>query len=379
MSGFFQNVLQDAAGAFFGSDYLRDWEHAAKTFRPTAYQNAPKLKFLFHVYFDINPLAYNVGLAQGTNFGLEVKTVKLPSYSFTTHDLNQYNRKRIVQTKIKYEAVDIAFHDDRGNAIRNMWYAYYTYYYSDATKVNSGGPGSSQIVPAPEYVKRNIYDKSTTGNADWGFSGEPSLKSLTQTKEPFFKNITIFSMNQHNYAAYSLINPIITRFGHDTHSYAEGSGTMENTMSLDYETVKYYEGAISGNNPGQIVTGFGDQATYDRTVSPISKPGSQASILGQGGLVDAAGGILNDLTPDENGNINILGAVQAAGTAYNTFKNVNLAQVAKSEVLAGITNAVVQTPNRNILFQFPVAGATGGTTATNGALVTPPRVITVTK
>jgi hypothetical protein len=376
MAGFFQNVLTDAAGAFFGSDYLRDFSHASKAFRTNSYQNAPKLKFLFHVYFDINPDVYNVGLSTGVNFGLDVKTIKLPSYTFATHELNQYNRKRIVQTKIKYDPVEIAFHDDQGNAIRNMWYAYYTYYYKDATKVNTGGPGSSQIAPAPQYVNRNIYDTSITGNADWGYSGEPIATASSQVKAPFFNNITVFSMNQHNFAAYTLINPIITRFGHDTHSYAEGSGIMENTMMLDYETVKYYEGAIDGNAPGNKVTGFGSAGNYDLTVSPINKAGSQATILGQGGLLDAAGGFVNDLTPDENGNINVIGAIQAAGTAYNTFKNVNVAQVAKSEVIAGITNQVQQTPNRSTNFSFPTFGAVPGQTAGTATpgLTSPPKV-----
>jgi hypothetical protein len=55
MSGFFQNLLKDTAAGFFGNEYLRDYTHAAKTFRPNGYQYAPKFKFLFHVYFEINP------------------------------------------------------------------------------------------------------------------------------------------------------------------------------------------------------------------------------------------------------------------------------------------------------------------------------------
>ena len=77
MSGFFQNLLTDAAAGFFGNEYLRDYTHASKTFRPNAYQYAPKLKFLFHVYFEINQSAYAVGIPQGANFGLAVKSIKL--------------------------------------------------------------------------------------------------------------------------------------------------------------------------------------------------------------------------------------------------------------------------------------------------------------
>ena len=94
MSGFFQNLLKDTAGGFFGSEYLRDYTHAAKTFIPNAYQYAPKFKFLFHVYFNINTSAYAAGADNGANFGLAVKSIKLPSYNFDVVTLNQYNRKR---------------------------------------------------------------------------------------------------------------------------------------------------------------------------------------------------------------------------------------------------------------------------------------------
>mgnify|MGYP003352884534 FL=1 len=52
-----QSQLQTAG---FGSPYLRDFTHAAKTFLPNNYENAPKLKFLFHVVFEINPEVLHV-------------------------------------------------------------------------------------------------------------------------------------------------------------------------------------------------------------------------------------------------------------------------------------------------------------------------------
>ena len=391
MAGFFQKLLTDAAGGFFGSDYLRDYTHASKTFRPNAYQYAPKFKFLFHVYFEINQSAYAVGLPQGANFGLAVKTVKLPSYSFDTHTMNQYNRKRIVQTKIKYDPIDINFHDDNGNLIRNMWYNYYTYYYKDASKPivsvsgrqtnQNSGNGNNASPNNTNYNLRNIYSQSITGDTDWGYIGETGTTfngststGTGQTKIPFFKNITIFGFNQHNYVAYTLINPIITRFGHDTYNYAEATGTMENTMSLDYETVKYFQGAISGKEPSNIVAGFGLNDHYDRVPSPITRPGSQASILGQGGLVDGVSGVIDDLSGD---NTNVLGAIQKAGATFNTLKNMNLKQAIKSEVTTGITNAIMNPVNntgRNVLFNLPIFGSTPNQyqQANGRALVPPP-------
>jgi len=370
MSGFFQNLLKGTAQGFFGNDYVRDYTHAAKTFRANSYQYAPKFKFLFHVYFEINPAVYAKGVSQGANFGLAVKTIDLPKYSINTATLNQYNRKRLVQTKIQYQPINIVFHDDNGNLINDMWYNYYTYYFQDANKptLNSAGRASQGTnTGSADYNSRNLYKPDITGDEDWGFIGETSQQSGTTSqsgqgisKIPFFKNIQIFGMNQHNFIQYTLINPVITSFNHDTYDYAQGNGTMANTMTIDYETVKYAEGKLDGRAPSNIVSGFGLDANYDRTQSPIQRPGANGTILGQGGLVDAAGGILNDLS-----NGNILGAIRTAGTVKNTFKNTSLKQVATQDLNSMLTNVVQQqlpSSVRNNSY-YPIFGSSPNSTA----------------
>ena len=92
MSGFIQNLLGDSPGnflkgvakGFFGNDYLRDYQHASKTFRSDSYAYAPKYKFLFHVYFDINLSLIGNGTGAfptDSRIGLAVKNITLPSYS----------------------------------------------------------------------------------------------------------------------------------------------------------------------------------------------------------------------------------------------------------------------------------------------------------
>lgn len=353
MTGFVQNLLNDTAAGFFGNDYVRDYTHAAKTFRTNSYEFSPKFKFLFHVYFEINPAVYATGLPNNTNYGLAVKSIRLPSYQINTHTMNQYNRKRIVQTKIKYDPIDIQFHDDNGNNIRNMWYDYYTYYYKDANKpqVSTAGqqtvtrPGDPNI-GGVNYNARNIYANSITGDDDWGYIGETSTPTATTSqaslgisKIPFFKSVQVYGFNQHNFVQYNLINPLITRFTHDTYDYSQSNGTMVNSMTLEYETVTYQYGAISGNAPSNLVKGFGEAAHYDTTLSPIARPGSNATIIGQGGLVDAGQGVVSDIL-----NGNYVRALQTAGTAYNTFKNQNLKQVALSDV-----NTVLRTATQQAL------------------------------
>jgi hypothetical protein len=151
------------------------------------------------------------------------------------------------------------------------------------------------------YNDRDIYDEQRIGNVnDWGYIGEAyndGMTAGTTGKPPFFRDIRIYGMDQRKFAEYVLINPLITSWGGDQYNYSEGAGTMQNSMTIAYETVKYYSGALgraqSGGDPN--VQGFATDAHYDKTVSPIARPGANATVFGQGGLLDAGAGILGDL------------------------------------------------------------------------------------
>lgn len=369
-----ESQLRNAVTGFFGNPYLRDYTHASKTFRPDSYALSPKLKFLFHVVFDINPQVYTTD----NNPSVLVKTVKLPSVGFDVTTLNQYNRKRLVQTKVKYDPIDITFHDDHLNVINGMWYRYLTYYYKDSSNpdvlfngkrgnnppndYNAGGTNSSRTEAL--YNERTQYKPSITDFTDWGYVGDGVQSSSTDpTKLPFFKNITIFGMGRHNWTSHTLINPIITRFGQDTYAYEQGNGTMENSMTIDYETIVYRQGNLDGETPENIIAGFGDQSYYDRELSPISIPGSNAKILGKGGLIDAAGGAVQNLYDG-----NIINAVRTAGVAYNTFKNKNVADIIQGEITKGLSNALNSSsnPTRTQTWDIPRYGQSSSGQGTAG-------------
>ena len=354
MSGFFQNLQNEDAGAFSsGNPYLRDYNHASKIFRTNNYQRSPKYKIGFHTYFEINPT-----LTDSTLLGLLVKEVKLPSFGFTTVQLNQYNRKRIIQTKIKYEPIEISFHDDNANQATKLWEAYYNYYYNDASKPGSvlqGARGGPAGAGEKDYNSRDIYSgDNINGESDWGFSGGQT--NSDGSKAAFFKNITVFGLGRHEFTAFTLINPIITSFSHDTYSYSETSNTMTNRMTIDYETVVYNYGSMDGRDPSNIVTGFGDVANYDRELSPIATPGSNGAALGQGGLIDASGGFIS--SPDAG---NPDRAVIAAGDAYNSFANPNLDVGVGNLLNSGLTTALQNNPfGGRGQFQFDSFGGSPG-------------------
>ena len=261
-----------------GPENLRDYEHAAYVFRPNQYANSPRRKFLFHVYFTLNtgeiPLLGNVFGNDGP-VSVLVKNIELPSFKIKTDTMNQYNRKRIVQSKIEYDPIDVEFHDDSGDAVRKLWYYYYTYYYKDAThrygnttNQNGTNGASNNISNGFDYNDRDIYSPELL-ETDWGYSGQ-SYKDgrLFGSKPPFFRDIRVYGFDQSRFAEYVLINPIISQWRHDTYDYSEDAGIMNNRMTLEYETVKYYSGQLGKYGTDNVVDGFPSEF-YDPGVSPL--------------------------------------------------------------------------------------------------------------
>jgi hypothetical protein len=350
---------QDFLKTFFGNDYLKDYTHASKTFRTNGYENSPRFKFLFHVYFNINSdipaLRQVFGNNDTSTIGLLVKDIELPKYDIDVEVLNQYNRKRLVQKKINYQPVRATLHDDGGDLVRTLWYNYYAYYYKDPSQpyrgqsaMNGANGVNANRTAGFSYNNRDIYSADRYVN-DWGYIGESYEDSANGTsgpsgtggKPPFFKDISIYGFNQHKFVEYVLINPMITDWNHDQYDYYQGNGIMTNIMTIRYETVKYYSGAIGSSRPDTNVQGFASPEHYDQVQSPLNRPGGTQSILGQGGLLDAGIGIYEDLQSGTVGSL--IGAVQKAGTVYQTFKGKDLKAIANEEANAAVKDVLRNT------------------------------------
>ena len=342
---------QDSLQPFPPGEGLRDYTHASKTFRAGGYDLAPRNKFLFYVYFNLNtniPAVANlISGGKSSTIGLTVKSAQLPGYTIDVATMNQYNRKRLVQTKINYNPAQIVFNDDHSDLVRNMWYQYYQYYYSDPvykygnTPNQSGTLGDiSTALSGFSYGSNDTYAASRPVQK-WGLNGQgynnPTLQSLSSSlltgpasgQEPFFNDITIYGMSQKTYAQYTMINPLITEWAHDTYDYSQGNGLMTHTMSIRYENVKYYSGAVGGAQPSDPVTGFADPSHYDVAPSPIAVPGSTATVESQGTIQPSPVGSKQDLqslAQGQNTLQNVLGAVgQSLVPTAGSFLNGALA------------------------------------------------------
>ena len=218
--------------------------------------------------------------------------------------------------------VNITFHDDSSNVIRNFWQGYYAYYYRDSDH-------------SPEIYNQD-YKYQTRQKQEWGFSPK-----FTGAGTPHYINsIRIYSLHQKSFSSYVLFRPTIQSFQHGQHTQGEYT-PLENSMTIAYEAVQYEYGPVSKGT----VMGF-NVMHYDNTASPLtSLGGGTTSILGPGGLVEGVGSAVTNL---ENGNYGaaLIGSLRT----FNNFKNTNLTTVAGAELTQTAMNILRGQNSQSTIF-----------------------------
>jgi hypothetical protein len=261
---------------------LRDQQHAARLFVDDQFRLAPKLDFQFHVAFSLNQGALKtIDLVQrhGTEIGMLVKNVDLPGFVIETKIANQYNRKKVIQTKSTPNAIIIKFNDDNMGVVNQLWQNYHSYYYADPTSATKVG----------------AYNRTATRSSN--FINYPYGLDNGSTS-PFFNYIKIYQMARHEYIGYQLVNPLITKMELGKVDYMS-TKPHEITMTVQCEAISYETGMISDGG----VEGFGQQH-YDTTPSPLSgsATGTSASpsFTKQASMTSNAMDFLNNLSATIN-------------------------------------------------------------------------------
>jgi len=313
-NGFFDNFTS-ALGNPKGN--MGDFAHASALYVRNNLRLTPKVKFLYHVVFDVNQIALSslgsaaVSLLNKKEFNLLVQSVDLPGYTIATDTKNQYNRKKVIQTQMRYDPINLMFHDDQAGLTTLLWECYFRYYYQDPNYSRKNATGQPDTtVPLP-YINDpdNLYGSDIRNNYRYGLD-------KTRPSAPFFNSITINQLHgnsgESQFTSFTLINPIISSLRHDNLEQSSSSFT-KNEMQIEYESVMYGRGLTTQDNPA----GFADPSHYDVTPSPLTiEGGGTTNLFGDGGILSGITSVFKDI---ENNNTNI-GTIL---TGINTIRNIN--------------------------------------------------------
>ena len=237
-----------------------------------------------------------------------VQSCDLPSFAFNTQTLNQYNRKRIIQTKVEWNPINIKFYDTRDNKFQKVMEEYFKWYYKDGRE-NTWSFGSGSWVPDTVDAAPFLYDfgfqppfskgsqakeRKFVSNAPYG-STNTSAKGDMNSGQPaidfekyFFSKIVITRMSGGREKPIKspiiLYNPTITNIQHDTLDYSTSQPISWN-VQFAYEGVRHMKSdkAPSGgpdwisrgvDAAGEWYDSWGSQDSGDKG-DPSDKAGNQ--------------------------------------------------------------------------------------------------------
>lgn len=304
-NGFFDSL---AGGALNPKGNLGDFQHAARLYTDSNHALAPKTKFLYHVFFDINPTAASIipslDAKKINEIGMLVKSADLPKFQSKVETKKMYNRVKNVQTGIEYQPVTLTFHDDNASLTTALLQAYYRYYYADGNQIRNSGRAYNRT---PD----STYQGPSRNNNKFGLdNNNPGL--------PFFNSIQISQLSRGSYVTYTLVNPIITQWGHDRLDNSDGQGLTENQIQIAYEAVFYDAGKIEAGANGNP-KGFG-QDHYDVVSSPLGITGGGTTSIG--GIIEGALDLYEWISSGKNFD-NPLEAALAAANLIGNVRNMS--------------------------------------------------------
>jgi hypothetical protein len=185
---------------------------------PSVNLAVPRNKFQFKVIIHYN----------GTQLELKkISEMQMPSHTMKTQTLNQYNKKRIVQTGIDYTPVTLVAYDTRDAEIERFLIGYNNHYYSNPMSDTS------------TTMSDDIINEQFAGTSETDSTGAPTTLSgkgfnLTETRYYITKIQIIRKSSSDDNNIIEIHNPIITSIQSDTLNYSE-SAPVQYRIDFAYE------------------------------------------------------------------------------------------------------------------------------------------------
>ena len=259
-----------------------NFQHASRIFVDNFYRLAPRTKFLYYAVFT----------GAEREVSLLIKSTDLPKFNFDMANKNVYNRTKQVYKKINYEPISLTFHDDNAGLMHSMYSAYYSHYAYDGGNEQGNHPMSLL-----------------------NYSGAYGMGFATPTN--FFRKIALYTLSRQRFNGYELLAPRIKSWSHGQVDYSANE-SLDNTMTVEYEGVKYLSGSVSVGQPD----GFAS-LSYDVEPSPnvLGARLGLGNVLG--GVGDILGGVESVFGDVTKKNIlkNPGGFITTAISQINTYKN----------------------------------------------------------
>lgn len=292
--------------------YLRGYPLMLRTSRYATVHNKanrviqamPRQKFLYYATFNASSYVSKSREFSSwqTGFAFQISKIDRPRTTPQLRDLNQYNRKRIVHTGIKFEPMSITLHDTVDDRVLRVWRDYYKWYFGEGRGRN----------PALTWESNVIVERESMPLANgWGFSpprggaSDTVIERSLNAHTNFFDSLDIYTFYGKKYTQTRIYNPKIANIQFDAlESASSDLSTVE--MSIDHEGYEYLNVAapIEGKQIELFNLNAGDYFEPEDAFGGVNAflmdlndnlENSIDSLLGQARNIPFVGGVLAGL------------------------------------------------------------------------------------
>ena len=201
----------------------------------------PRYKFMFYALF-----VPNIGIRSqfpaldltklGTyenGISFKIHNIDKPKVDMNLQELNQYNRKRYVHTKVEYQPFTIKIYDTVDDLPLALWREYFIYYYGDSRPKGQGYYGDTIYNPTIPFDQWGL-------NPGEAGSTNPVMSKNSSGQYNFFKRIELYAIANGKYTQINYINPKISNIDWSTYD-SSSSDLNEVSMTLKYEALEIAE------------------------------------------------------------------------------------------------------------------------------------------
>lgn len=300
----------------------------------------PRPRGLFYIRFRRPILSGGENWRKG--HGFFAKSVDLPNVTPQVEELNQYNKKRVIHTGIKYNPISVTFYDTVAGQANTLWNEYTKYYFGDFNHANG-------LAWTDDATSSQYSDPEKTG---FGYQSRVTKLNMSDAlnSQFFFEACEIYQVFGSTYIQTDIINPKISAYEPESLDYEDMAPLMIR-MGLTYEGIVYH-------NDGQ---------PNDLSQNPILSEVFSREFSGQ--VLDPSNGaVVRPLLVSNSSGATLLRSVirdLSTGSSLGSaiVQNVKLATLQKSG-LGGVLSRYGNFSFGNVLTQ--VLANTSSTTIPNG-------------
>lgn len=170
----------------------------------------PRQKFNFTMIVNALPI--------GQIYFHQVANMTVPGFSVDGQLMNQYNKKRFIQTTLNYDPITVNFYDTFNNEWHDLMRVYLQFYYNTGNGIEKRTPLEGTSTVDPNFI------------TDLGFT--------TNQDRYFFPEIKVVQNGYRGrYRETTMINPHITNIQGDEVNYSDSNPVMY-TVTFQPESVQ---------------------------------------------------------------------------------------------------------------------------------------------